>query len=100
PRTSTSPLFPYTTLFRSHSEMLERPVGLSEPTVVRHVHHEARPAEHEATHQCWKDAFVTDDGPERSRRTREDHGARAGLEIRDEDRKSTRLNSSHRTISY
>src|SRR5207248_8678520 len=92
PRPRRSTLFPYTTLFRSQ----ERAVVLDEHTVVEHGHPGGR--EH----------FPT--GVE-ARRVKHDvirlpfSGRTAHVDERrelskDRDRKSTRLNSSHRTISY
>src|SRR5207244_1540962 len=63
---------------------LKRPGRPAEPSVVGHVHHEACTVPHEATHQCRKDSLVTDHGPKGGWRTREDHAAGAGLEVRDE----------------
>src|SRR3712207_8669610 len=76
-RPPRSTLFPYTTLFRS-----ERRSG-AVVVVPRHV-----------GHQSLGQATA---GPEPTLGMVADHGARAGPE---EDRKSTRLNSSHANISY
>src|SRR5438132_7209289 len=76
-----STLFPYTTLFRSN-----RVGGLLRLSPVAGHHH--RPPDHDLAH------FLRP------------HLARAGFQIDDpesgtrEDRKSTRLNSSHTVISY
>src|SRR5688572_30870429 len=73
-RPPRSTLFPYTTLFRSRRQHHQRP-GQRE----RHPRHEprvARPAQGERAHQVH------------------------AVEERVEDRKSTRLNSSHSQISY
>src|SRR5207244_9781416 len=69
PRPPTSPLFPYTTLFRSGVGLLHHPAGDS-------VADGAFPRRHPRNDR---------DGP---------------LRLRREDRKSTRLNSSHQIISY
>src|SRR2546430_13251925 len=76
-RPPRSTLFPYTTLFRSDDGAIERVAELA---------HVTRP----------RVRFERRDGPlrERGRRTPE---ARRGAF---EDRKSTRLNSSHSQISY
>src|SRR5439155_26765174 len=70
----SSPLFPYTTLFRSHHR--ERPPSPGP---------DQRPARH---------------GEDRSREDRDQAGADRGRVARSSDRKSTRLNSSHVAISY
>src|SRR5207248_8424850 len=93
-RPTTSTLFPYTTLFRSHQ---------SNGTAI----HRARPRDHviepgmmgprvecsadRCGHQC-----IHRHQPEGKRRQPQ-HASRRSAKI---DRKSTRLNSSHRTISY
>src|SRR5438034_3682090 len=72
-RPPRSTLFPYTTLFRSHVEQsLHVIIARGDLLETRH-----RIAEGRAV----------------------DHAGRAGCELR-EDRKSTRLNSSHTVISY
>src|SRR2546430_10927000 len=71
-RPPRSTLFPYTTLFRSHRRYFGRPLaGLD---------------------QCHAARWIF-------RETRCDHCA-GGPTADDEDRKSTRLNSSHSQISY
>src|SRR5437762_9948888 len=83
-RPPTSTLFPYTTLFRSYEPAVRRP------------DHEPQSVRDDQTDE-------TDEAGERHRRARkergrsEDGGRRS---IRIEDRKSTRLNSSYRCISY
>src|SRR5437762_10655615 len=72
PRPPRSTLFPYTTLFRSH----QVPCGGSERHPLRRVRRHGR---------------------RRRRRGREQARRRHHLRA---DRKSTRLNSSHRCISY
>src|SRR5690606_41920148 len=82
PRPPRSPLFPYTTLFRS-------PGAVPEPVVLVPT-----PAVHLAV-GAFSAAVIDADGE-----VGEGHaGRRADLE-RQEDRKSTRLNSSHVKISY
>src|SRR3712207_8997896 len=79
-RPPRSTLFPYTTLFRSRA-----PQGL----------HLARPA-----HGGQPAERLERRGAERGLRRRP-HQRRQGLPlVRHEDRKSTRLNSSHANISY
>src|SRR3712207_7086456 len=77
-RPPRSTLFPYTTLFRSHLDLepgtLARP--LQEPRLVARVADRRR-----------------GDGPDRL-------DPRGLAEVRVQDRKSTRLNSSHANISY
>src|SRR5689334_24484891 len=77
-RPPRSTLFPYTTLFRSHREAGE-------------VELEARltPHEERVEHLLVPDLGRADDGEQRNQR---EHGP--------SDRKSTRLNSSHSSISY
>src|SRR5438034_3675177 len=67
PRPPRSPLFPYTTLFRSVAGWLESGVGFG------HLYHDPVPRP---------------------------PGLRAVWQDRTQDRKSTRLNSSHTVISY
>src|SRR5207248_10995555 len=85
PRPPSSTLFPYTTLFRSHIQTLlvgDADVLSEQLTQVRHnperiaVHHAA-----EAVGMGERPQAALDERP-------------------GSDRKSTRLNSSHRTISY
>src|SRR4051812_49976321 len=86
PPPPSSPLFPYTTLFRS-------------PAARREVAREG--AVHEVTEGGGRGARegTGDAGVERS----ESAGAHVDVEVqhlRRRDRKSTRLNSSHMSISY
>src|SRR3712207_9067528 len=78
-RPPRSTLFPYTTLFRSDQVAVEPPVGAEVP---------ARVHRHEG-------GELDDPGvdPAPGARVPRRHGV-------DEDRKSTRLNSSHANISY
>src|SRR3712207_8585879 len=78
-RPPRSTLFPYTTLFRSERR------GTAAAAVMREVDHGSRPHARPGAH-------VPAAGALRARR-----GDRAG---RMQDRKSTRLNSSHANISY
>src|SRR5207248_11044615 len=93
PRAPPSPLFPYTTLFRSDAAAHEHAAAF-------HVNRAHRIAEqHHAQHHpgSWfSDSLLGDaaDVEHRRRQIVEDHGS--GIT----DRKSTRLNSSHRTTSY
>src|SRR5437773_5871248 len=72
-RPPTSPLFPYTTLFRSGAAVGPQRREVGDAADVQHRHRFTRPAE---------------------------RGAVEGGHQRHRDRKSTRLNSSHITISY
>src|SRR3712207_8813976 len=84
-RPPRSPLFPYTTLFRSGSRGAQREARLGrrvrEPAALR---------------------ILLAEAPEvvRRRRHRRLHERRAADRGAGEDRKSTRLNSSHANISY
>src|SRR2546426_4275836 len=81
-RPPRSTLFPYTTLFRSPPE--DAPSGESDGCYVRG----------DGGGEAWRHG-----GPRPSReRLPPRSGVRGGL--RDQDRKSTRLNSSHLVISY
>src|SRR5690606_40258925 len=85
----SSPLFPYTTLFRSGHE--PRPVDAER----RDLHREQR-AERVAARREEEVHGVQELAPREQERQRPDGGdAVAG-----QDRKSTRLNSSHVKISY
>src|SRR5690606_41444775 len=92
PRPPRSPLFPYTTLFRSRIGMrLAAELFAAQPHLVergrgRAVHVFA----HQVEHRPCGEAF------QRQQRLRAGPFAHAV----DEDRKSTRLNSSHVKISY
>src|SRR5207248_11625465 len=87
-----STLFPYTTLFRSEVFLQARQIDLAldqraqRPRVEQMIG-AARP-EHPAHRQIFQ---PSDTKRGQARRVRSVHGV---------DRKSTRLNSSHRTISY
>src|SRR3712207_8312462 len=74
-RPPRSTLFPYTTLFRSEEQGREH---VGDPDLLEVEQHEPE----------------TEDQDSPSRRGRGDHGPRH------QDRKSTRLNSSHANISY
>src|SRR3712207_7476936 len=82
-RPPRSTLFPYTTLFRS--------VGSLDHRVDRHVGERQLAGELDAHHHHPRDPEEDDVA-----RSREDVGRIEGPE----DRKSTRLNSSHANISY
>src|SRR3712207_7000068 len=85
-RPPRSTLFPYTTLFRSDVESPLDDLGLEVGRVVAHVHDlVGRPAAEEPLRRLG-------DG-------RVDPDELAAHRVR-EDRKSTRLNSSHANISY
>src|SRR3712207_8370861 len=91
-RPPRSTLFPYTTLFRSEGADEEHhPEDEQEVGAAAHV---AEPVDdHAAPLRC----LVSAGQVAADRREGEEHGAIAG---RVEDRKSTRLNSSHANISY
>src|SRR3712207_8571796 len=84
-RPPRSTLFPYTTLFRSRQGVL---VGL-----LRALHHERGGA---AVGLFHGDLVARLQLP----KTVEDVGSGPGVDVGHEDRKSTRLNSSHANISY
>src|SRR5690348_17721693 len=77
-----STLFPYTTLFRSRARRLHRPEPVAQPV---HGEPEHRPA--------LFDVHVRLEGGHQD-------DLLPALAAGDEDRKSTRLNSSHPSISY
>src|SRR5436309_5111505 len=80
PRPPRSTLFPYTTLFRFTGELRDEHAG------------ERHDDEHA---ELLRGTCVADAGRDDDRRLQRDKGGR-----RPEDRKSTRLNSSHVKISY
>src|SRR5207248_10245089 len=86
-RPRRSPLFPYTTLFRSGLQLIDA-IG---PELVR-IAFRADEQRWDAEHQLGRLRRVDLDR-EGLARARDVYDARR-------DRKSTRLNSSHRTISY
>src|SRR5439155_22370563 len=94
PRPATSPLFPYTTLFRSHDPCRAQQLEPEETS-------------HRGRHRVTNLSIL------RCHRTREPHDIWEALSARrlshrddpilrrmDQDRKSTRLNSSHVANSY
>src|SRR5207248_5369882 len=89
-RTPHSPLFPYTTLFRSNRSEAG-PLGYSETSNIAPFADVSRSAA--GVRSVRKVAFRSTSVPENSSSSH--WGTR-----RSGDRKSTRLNSSHRTISY
>src|SRR5207247_11159043 len=99
PLPSTSPFFPYTTLFRSRDQrdllrrhqLLRVLLGLGGLALVVPEDHLDPPAEHAAFRVDLVDRHL-DRLPVRSGERRADAAER--------DRKSTRLNSSHEWISY
>src|SRR3712207_7202559 len=90
-RPPRSTLFPYTTLFRSVADRNEPRQHL-----LGHLHAREglHPADGVADHDAEREREVGDvrEGPSQADRERRQHG--------EEDRKSTRLNSSHANISY
>src|SRR3712207_6893231 len=84
-RPPRSTLFPYTTLFRSDATQRLASPG-DDPGRVEHAE---RPLDDRADPECERDG-AQPDGPAEQEPDHE-HG---------EDRKSTRLNSSHANISY
>src|SRR3712207_8827939 len=91
-RPPRSTLFPYTTLFRS----LERAEAALE-----HQDVDEQPEDHCQRQEAELDALVVDVEVEARRGARREQRRDDQEEVRrDEDRKSTRLNSSHANISY
>src|SRR5207248_7768722 len=97
-RPPSSTLFPYTTLFRSHAlghqlQDLELPSGEGRGRVLLALlgllGQRVELVEQLRRHRGRDQALALDDGPDGF-----------GHLLDREDRKSTRLNSSHRTISY
>src|SRR5256885_13169473 len=89
-RPPRSTLFPYTTLFRSRRAG-ERHIGQRR--------RDSRPAGKAGIPQCRVEEEVEQVDAEREDDTEEGHDLTAPSDG-DEDRKSTRLNSSHLVISY
>src|SRR5207245_5987157 len=85
--------FPYTTLFRSDEDPVERARSNREREVVVHQHRVDAPA----AAQVDPAAGLVAEGRDRDAVLKRDPAAADGLEA---DRKSTRLNSSHGSISY
>src|SRR3712207_9540744 len=97
-RPPRSTLFPYTTLFRSPALARRDRPGLDDPDRISHarlvalvVHHEASGAPHALFVEGMPHQRLDGDRNGLVRLVRDDHP---------EDRKSTRLNSSHANISY
>src|SRR3712207_9464779 len=97
-RPPRSTLFPYTTLFRSAEPDAREPVPLVEEQAG-----DEEPGQHEED----VDADTATGEPRGVGVEHEDrqhgeaaHAVEGGESARDEDRKSTRLNSSHANISY
>src|SRR5207248_9421045 len=86
-RPSSSTLFPYTTLFRS--DRLRHVAARARANDGDHILRRVRHREREEAHARTLGGDSVDD-----------RVAAAVREMDVEDRKSTRLNSSHRTISY
>src|SRR3712207_8491319 len=83
-RPPRSTLFPYTTLFRSDEQR---------PRVPRELPDQLAAERHAA-------GGTGDDDPRRGREQQRRDLRREAVADREEDRKSTRLNSSHANISY
>src|SRR3712207_8193675 len=95
-RPPRSTLFPYTTLFRSR-ERAEHPEN--EAGEARDEYAELEMLRHEADVEQWQIAIEPLDGG--MQRRHHDPGiSGAADDQQGVDRKSTRLNSSHATISY
>src|SRR5207248_7087817 len=97
PRPRSSPLFPYTTLFRSGLENYRERHSITEPWETRERVLVA------ITGAPGTEALIR----RAARMAQRSHGELLGVHVRNDDglagggdRKSTRLNSSHRTISY
>src|SRR5256885_6757727 len=82
-RPPRSTLFPYTTLFRSHAQ--EDPVGADTPVPVAEATDHRRRERRRQIRLIDHDVVVAEP---------------VALREADQDRKSTRLNSSHLVISY
>src|SRR5207248_9220376 len=96
-RHPTSQLFPYTTLFRSEKLALAVLEALGD--------HRAVQVEHNAVETAARGRLTDRVGDVRvggvvDRTARRRPGGDRQYDLRTLDRKSTRLNSSHRTISY
>src|SRR5207248_10599973 len=89
-RPPRSTLFPYTTLFRSVVERQPRDAVVALPDL-QAVGHDALDVRHQVA--------VSEGDPLGARRRSAGELQERDV-VRAEDRKSTRLNSSHRTISY
>src|SRR5207245_11752238 len=100
PLSPPSTLFPYTTLFRSAEGDLEhgRRVLQREPHVAEHLHGH-RPVQHCPAAQERQHRAEGDAGAQRVAIAAE-LIAQARVDQLSRDRKSTRLNSSHGSISY
>src|SRR5437763_2406226 len=89
PRSPRSTLFPYTTLFRSHNHLLRS----SPQTIYMHVRGQGDPARIATTlHSALALSRTPLAAPAAA-------APQPALDL-DTDRKSTRLNSTHRCISY
>src|SRR3712207_7579150 len=91
-RPPRSTLFPYTTLFRSRGKDLATVLALSRGRPAIAVMREAAPELDEATIAADDEDFL--------RQELDDVEDLAAMVGAPEDRKSTRLNSSHANISY
>src|SRR5207248_3468948 len=98
-RPPLSPLFPYTTLFRSVRLLRQRlPRGVEPgPAEQRPDQHPGQPAGQSAEDRSQP---AVGPGPAGPARPAGRIAAGAEQAVTAQDRKSTRLNSSHRTISY
>src|SRR5258708_37029072 len=97
-RPPRSPLFPYTTLFRSHIAVLH---GEDPGRAVEGADRLARlqlAGHHPATPRPPEAVIGAGDDPLPLQADRQGRGGR--VVVNDQDRKSTRLNSSHQIISY
>src|SRR5689334_24340498 len=93
-RPPRSTLFPYTTLFRSRSRRAR--LGADRSQTVDHMEDEA----HEPADQCAIDADVLEVAADGGLQSGGDGARIPSPDGFGEDRKSTRLNSSHSSISY
>src|SRR5690554_7420024 len=83
-RPPSSTLFPYTTLFRSRPDWHDTIRGQARVSMLRRVHRVATNAGHEPAQVNVDAVYYTE----------------RDIDTRQQDRKSTRLNSSHVRISY
>src|SRR3712207_8761399 len=102
-RPPRSTLFPYTTLFRSYNDRGEQHEVNGEAPEVTSTYHTLRgsPSREVAEVEHQRGEVVHDQGSRRQEEKYRLAGREVtGAEAEVQDRKSTRLNSSHANISY